>query len=129
MGNNKFRKKNGDSFGDHRNNISIHKLVRTYVKSYINHYKYDEEIMDEFIYPKNKPSVFKNTIIKKSIKKKVTIPQKKPVPETLSKNEPKKEDKKIKTLSKKPVMPHISKQEIYKDLDKKLQIPLLKNLI
>ncbi len=58
----------------------------------------------EFIYPKNKPSVFKNTIIKKSIKKKVTIPQKKPVPETLSKNEPKKEDKKIKTLSKKPVI-------------------------
>ena len=52
MGNNKFRRKHGAPFGDHRNNISIHKLVRTYVKSYMNHYKYDEEIMDEFIYPK-----------------------------------------------------------------------------
>lgn len=54
MGSNKysFRKKNGDSYQNHRNNISIHKKTRIYVKSYMNHYKYDSEIMEEFIYPK-----------------------------------------------------------------------------
>ena len=32
----------------------------------------------QFIYPKNKPSDFKNTIVKKDIKKKIGIPKKKP---------------------------------------------------
>ena len=72
MGKHSFRKKAGDSYQDHRNNVSIHKRTRNYIKSYMNHYKYDQEIMEEFTYPKkyaitycwwdvtpDKPRVFK----------------------------------------------------------------------
>ena len=72
MGKHSFRKKAGKSYQNHRNNVSIHKMTRNYIKSYINHYKYDQEIMDEFTYPKkyaitycwwdvtpDKPRVFK----------------------------------------------------------------------
>ena len=47
-----FRKKNGDSYQGHRNNISVHKMARTYVKSYLNHYKDNDERLKNFIYPK-----------------------------------------------------------------------------
>lgn len=46
-----FRKKNGDSYQNHRNNISVHKMARTYVKSYLNHYKDNDEMLKDFIYP------------------------------------------------------------------------------
>ena len=72
MGKHSFRKKAGGWWQDHRNNVSIQKMTRNYIKSYINHYKYDQEIMEEFIYPKkyaltycwwdvtpDKPRVFK----------------------------------------------------------------------
>ena len=52
MGKYSFRKRPGSDLPDHRNNVSIHKKTRNYVKSYMNHYKYDQEIMEEFIYPK-----------------------------------------------------------------------------
>lgn len=46
-----FRKKNGDSYQVHRNNISVHKMARTYVKSYLNQYKDNDEMLKNFIYP------------------------------------------------------------------------------
>ena len=46
-----FRKKNGDSYQNHRNNISVYKMARTYVKSYLNHYKDNDEMLNDFIYP------------------------------------------------------------------------------
>ena len=52
MGKYSFRKRPGSDLPDHRNNVSIHKKTRNYIKSYMNHYKYDQEIMEEFIYPK-----------------------------------------------------------------------------
>ena len=52
MGKHSFRKKAGKSYDNHRNNVSIHKMTRNYVKSYMNHYKYEQEIMEEFTYPK-----------------------------------------------------------------------------
>ena len=59
----------------------------------------------QFIYPKNKPSVFKNTIVKKDIKKKIAIPQKKP-----TKNNAIKENQKIiKSNIKKPLKEPIKK--------------------
>ncbi|MGI9555214.1 MAG: hypothetical protein ACR2M6_04480 [Vampirovibrionia bacterium] len=48
----RLRKKHGKPYQHHRNNTSIHKLTRNYVKSYLNQHKYEPEIMEEFIYPK-----------------------------------------------------------------------------
>ena len=48
----RLRKKHGKPYQDHRNNTSIHKLTRNYVKSYLNQHKYNHEIIEEFTYPK-----------------------------------------------------------------------------
>ncbi len=52
MGKHSFRKKAGKSYDNHRNNVSIHKMTRNSVKSYMNYYKYEQEIMEEFTYSK-----------------------------------------------------------------------------
>jgi len=38
-------------YSNHRNQASLHKPVRNYVKSFINHIKYNEEMIEEFIFP------------------------------------------------------------------------------
>ena len=68
-----LRKKHGKTYENHRSNLSVHKLVRNYVKSHLNYHKYDQEAIEDFIYPKKyaytytwwdvrpgSPAVFKN---------------------------------------------------------------------
>ena len=38
-------------YSDHRNQASLNKPVRNYVKSFLNHIKYNEEMTEEFIFP------------------------------------------------------------------------------
>ncbi len=38
-------------YSDHRSKASHQKPVRNYVKSFLNHNKYNEEIIEEFIFP------------------------------------------------------------------------------
>ena len=38
-------------YSDHRSHASRQKPLRNYVKSFLNHNKYNEEIIEEFIFP------------------------------------------------------------------------------
>ena len=38
-------------YSDHRSHASLNKPVRNYVKSFLNHIKYNEEMTEEFIFP------------------------------------------------------------------------------
>ena len=49
MGRSVGRKSN--SYAARRGTASIHKMTRNYVKSFFNYCRYDEDIMEEFIYP------------------------------------------------------------------------------
>ena len=40
-------------YSDHRNQASLHKPVRNYVKSFINHFINQQEMIEEFIFPLN----------------------------------------------------------------------------
>ena len=53
---NKFNKK--QKYSNHRNKSSLHKPVRNYVKSYINHNKYNLENLENFIFPLISPNTY-----------------------------------------------------------------------
>ena len=48
---NKFNKKKVN-YTVHKNSCPLHKAVRTYVNSYINHHIDNRDILDNFYYPK-----------------------------------------------------------------------------
>ena len=45
-------------FHDIRNKVPLHKPVRNYVKSYINHNKYNLENLENFIFPLKSPNTY-----------------------------------------------------------------------
>jgi len=45
------------NYHDHHNKAPLHKSVRNYVNSYINHIFYDKEKLEDFIFP----SIIQNT--------------------------------------------------------------------
>ena len=45
-------------YADHRNRCSLHKTVRTYVSSYINHVKYNYEQLEEFYFPQHSMNTY-----------------------------------------------------------------------
>lgn len=50
----KYKKKNKKGkikYKNHKNQMSLHKPVRNYVKSYLNKYKKNKIILENFIYP------------------------------------------------------------------------------
>jgi len=54
---NKSNKKS-QRFHDIRNKVPLHKPIRNYVKSYINHNKYNLENLENFIFPLLTPNTY-----------------------------------------------------------------------
>lgn len=48
-------KLNKQKYSDHRNKTQLHKLLRNYVNSYINHNKHD---LEDFIFPSLSPNTY-----------------------------------------------------------------------
>ena len=45
-------------YSDHHNKCSLHKPLRNYVTSYINHNLHDEEVLEEFYIPSHSPNTY-----------------------------------------------------------------------
>lgn len=54
---NKFNKKK-QKYSNHRNKASLHKPVRNYVNSYINHNINNKQNLEEFILPSSSPNTY-----------------------------------------------------------------------
>jgi hypothetical protein len=54
---NKFNKKK-QKYSNHRNKVSLHKPVRNYVNSYINHNINNKQNLEDFIFPSKSPNTY-----------------------------------------------------------------------
>ena len=55
----KYNKKPSNTkYSDHRNKCSLHKSVRSYTNSYINHIINNVELLEEFCYPSHSPDTY-----------------------------------------------------------------------
>ena len=54
---NKFNKKK-QKYSNHRNKASLHKPVRNYVNSYINHIAHNKEKLEDFIFPSKSQNTY-----------------------------------------------------------------------
>ncbi len=53
---NKFNKK--QKYSNHRNKSSLHKPVRNYVHSFINHNIHNKQILEDFIFPSKSSNTY-----------------------------------------------------------------------